>query len=138
MLNKSEIQISQTSNLILVVFLFLSMTLTACISEPNLQYPEPKQDFATYTNEPVPRYDASPPPEPDLELDLNVDLDQDLLPDQSPNRPILHTQSLDFVGEEQSTYNGIEPRIIGRYLWVLPNLDETSPKTNDQNTNHAE
>ena len=138
MLNKSEIQISQTLNLILVVFLLLSITLTACISEPNLQYPEPKRDFATYTNEPVPRYDATPPPEPTLELDLNIDLDQGPLPDQSPSQPILHTQSLDFVGEEQSTYNDIEPRIIGRYLWVLPNLDETSPKTNDQSAHHTE
>lgn len=138
MLHKSEIQISQTLYLVLVVSLLLSMTLTACISEPNLQYPEPKQDFATYTNEPMSRYDANPPLEPTLELDLNIDLDQDLLPDQSPSQPILHTQSLDFVGEEQSTYNGIEPRISGRYLWVVPNLDETSPKNNDQNTLHTE
>ena len=138
MLNKSELQISHTLRLVLTVFLLGSLTLTACISEPNLQYPKPKQDFATYTNDPMPRYDASPPPELNLDLDLNVDLDQDLLPDQSPSQPTLHTQSLDFVGEEQSTYNGIEPRIIGRYLWVLPNLDETAPKDNDQNNHYTE
>ena len=137
MFYKTETQNLYYAQLISVIVLLVSATLTACISEPNLNYPEPKQDFATYPNEPILRNDARPPPQQDLDLGLDTKLDQEILLDQELNQPTLQTQSLDFVGEEQSTYNGIEPRVIGRYLWVLPNPQAKTKKAKS-NTHHTE
>ena len=135
MFYKTETQSLYYSYLISVIL--VSATLSACISEPNLKYPEPKQDFATYSDEPILRYDAKPPPERDLDLGLDMELDQEMLLDQELNQPTLRTQSLDFVGEEQSTYNGVEPRVIGRYLWVRPNPQANTKKTKS-NSHHTE
>ena len=129
MFYKTETQNLYHLYLISVIVILGSATLTACISEPNLNYPKPKQDFATYTEEPMLRYDAKPPPEQDPDLGLDMESDQEMLLDQELNQPTLQTQSLDFVGEEQSTYNGIEPRVIGRYLWVLPDPQAGTKKT---------
>ena len=137
MFYKTETQNLYHSYLISVVVILVSATLTACISEPNLKYPEPKQDFATYSDEPILRYDAKLPPAQELDLGLDMELDQDMLLDQELNQPTLRTQSLDFVGEEQSTYNGVEPRVIGRYLWVRPNLQANTKKTKS-NSHHTE
>ena len=137
MFYKIETQNLYYSYLISMIVLLVSATLTACISEPSLKYPKPKQDFATYTDEPMLRYDARPSPELDLDLGLDMELDQEIVLDQELNQPTLQTQSLDFVGEEQSTYNGIEPRIVGRYLWVLPNPQASIKKTK-ANPHHTE
>ena len=105
--------------MILVVF-------TACVPEPKLEYPEPAQDFSNSTLEPEVRSDATPPIYlEDMELDMTPDMETGLLLPDAYIRPTLRTRGLDFVGEPQSTYNGVEPTVRGRFLWtiepVMPN-----------------
>ncbi len=132
MRQKNKTLLMPKGKILLTTLSALLILLTACVPEPTLEYPEPKQDFATYVEEPSTRSDATL-----ADLDLDYGLDQGPAPDQGPMQPTLHTQSLDFVGEEQSTYNEIEPRVTGRYLWVSPDSvsqsknDHPSPKNKD-------
>lgn len=102
----------------------ITWILVGCVPDPQLNYPEPSQDFGNAEPEPRVRADARPTPllDMNLDMDLDVELDKGLedldFPPDANVPPSLRTVGLDFVGEVQTTYNSVEPIVRGRYLWT--------------------
>ena len=103
------------------LFITTALVCLSCIPNSELDYPSNVYDFSTESVDPALRADAQvPEPTPDLMVIDDMNIEDMLMPDLGPLQPLLRTTGVDFVGEPQSTYNGVEPTIRGRYLWVLP------------------
>jgi hypothetical protein len=94
---------------------------SACIPPQDLEYPDIAQDFLVEVEEPLPRADATPPITSQLDALVDLGITEDVfIPNVEPSPPTLRTTGVDFIGKPESTYNGVEPTIRGRYLWILP------------------
>ena len=103
-----------------VLFGIFPVLSIACVPDAALEYPDPAQDFAVSERDPVIRTDAARPVQMDMELDMELDseLDVEMIELDSNLPPTLRTIRVDFIGEQQSTYNGVEPTVRGAYLWT--------------------
>ena len=98
--------------------------MVGCIPEPQLDYPEPAQDFAQEVVAVTPRTDSEPPPLDFGPLDMDMRIDDVTLvpeigisevgpPDVGP--PILRTQSLHFIGNPAERVSSEDVTVYGHF-----------------------
>ena len=102
----------------------LSLILMAgCIPEPQLDYPEPAQDFAQEVVAVIPRMDSEPPPLDVEPLDMDVRMDVTLLPELGISQPdtpdagppVLRTRSLQFIGDPAERVSSEDVTVYGHF-----------------------